>query len=291
MSQLNEIYDNERIEKDTFRSMRELTKYTKILSKGNNLFIIIKKNLHMIKFLSAKSLFKISLLLDSLPEENVSFTFYTEETLDNINIKENNNNEIKQKKNSDKKKMSLNNIYILDNVDNNLAEELYKNGKRNIIGYNYNLFKSVWKHIYKLSLIISIISLISFSFYSIFALLKKQNYILSGNIVTSMNLGLIIFACYFGYKKINTRKRVTFRNENIMMIIFAHLDLLCSFLWIYIFDKEEEGFDLYILLIIEIILGILGVSSIILFYLNIKMIEFYKDYSELYDEGIPLVDV
>ena len=33
MSQFDEIYDNERIEKDTFRSMRELSKYTKILSK------------------------------------------------------------------------------------------------------------------------------------------------------------------------------------------------------------------------------------------------------------------
>ena len=99
MSQLNEIYDNERIEKDTFRSMRELTKYSKILSKGNNLFIIIKKNFHLLKFISAKSLFKISMLLDSLPEENVSFTFYIEEKIEN----QNNKNSIKQKKNSYKK--------------------------------------------------------------------------------------------------------------------------------------------------------------------------------------------
>ena len=35
MSQYEEFYDNERIEKDTFRSMRELSKNSKILSKEN----------------------------------------------------------------------------------------------------------------------------------------------------------------------------------------------------------------------------------------------------------------
>ena len=116
ISLLDEIYDNEKIEKDTFRSMRELSKFTKILSKGNNLYVIIKKKLHQIKLSSPKSLFKISMLLDSLPEENVSFTFYTEEKIEN----KNNKNSIKQKKNSYKQNNEVNNIYIIDNVDNNL---------------------------------------------------------------------------------------------------------------------------------------------------------------------------
>ena len=287
MSQLNEIYDNERIEKDTFRSMRELTKYSKILSKGNNLFIIIKKNLHLLKFNNAKSLFKISMLLDSLPEENVSFTFYTEEKIEN----KNNKNEIKQKKNSYKTNTDVNNIYIIDNIDNNLAEGIYKNGKGNFIGYNYKLFKCIWKYIYIISLIISIISLILFSIYSIFALIRKKYYILLGSIATLFNLSLIIFACYSGYKKLNGKKKVSFRNENIVLIIFIHLDLLCTIFWIYIYNKKKEGFELYVLLIIEIILIMLDISSIILLYLNIKMMEFCKEYSDLYDEGIPLVDV
>ena len=290
MSQLNEIYDNERIEKDTFRSMRELTKYTKILAKGNNLFIIIKKNLHMVKFNDAKSLFKISMLLDSLPEENVSFTFYTEEKIENKN-NNSNKNDIKQKKNSYKKNNDVNNCYIIDNVDNNLAEGIYKNAKGNIIGYNYNLFKCLWKYIYLISLIISIISFISFLVYLIFALIRKKNYISLGSVVTLINLCLNIFACYSGYKKINSKKKVTLKNENIMLIIFIHLDLLCTIFWIYIYNKGKKGFELYILLIIEIILILLDISSIILLYLNIKIMEFCKEYSELYDEGIPLVDV
>ena len=287
MSQLNEIYDNERIEKDTFRSMRELTKYSKILSKGNNLFIIIKKNLHLLKLISAKSLFKISMLLDSLPEENVSFTFYTEEKIEN----QNNKNSIKQKKNSYKKNNEVNNIYIIDNVDNNLAEGIYKNGKGNIIGYNYNLFKCIWKYIYLISLIVSIIFFILFSIYSLFALIKEKYYILFGNISTLFNLCLLIFTCYSGYKKLNTKKKVTFKNENILLIIFIHLDLLCMILWIYIYNKEKEGFELSVLLIIDIILILLDISSIILLYLNIKIFEFCKEYSDLYDEGIPLIDV
>ena len=115
MSQFDEINDYERIEKDTFRSMRELSKYTKILSKENNLFVAIKKKLHQIKLFSSKSLFKISLLLDTLPEENVSFTYYTEEINDENDI--NNNiiidNKIGKNKNK-KKKMKNEDIYIID---------------------------------------------------------------------------------------------------------------------------------------------------------------------------------
>jgi hypothetical protein len=283
MNQLNEIYDNERIEKDTFRSMRELTKYTKILSKGNNLFTIIKKNLHLIKLSSPKSLFKISLLLDTLPEENVSFTFYTEEKND---IKK--NNDIKPNKNTIRKKKD---VFIIENVDNNLAENIYKNGKGNIIGYNYYFFNNLWKYIYLFNLIISIISLISLSVYSLYTLLVKKYYVLFGSIATSLTLFLNIIACYSGYKKIKSKKKVVLSNENIMMIIFIHICFLCAIYWIYIFNKENNGIKIYVLLIIEIILGLLDLASIILIYLNHKMLEFYQEYSDLYDEGIPLVDV
>ena len=256
MNQLNEIFDNERIEKDTFRSMRELTKYTKILSKGNNLFIIIKKNLHLIKLSNPKSLFKISLLLDTLPEENVSFTFYTEEKSD-----------IKKNKNAIKKNKD---VFIIENVENNLAETIYKNGKGNIIGYNYYFFYNLWKYIYLFSLIISIISLISLLVYSIYNLMDKKYYIFFGCIATSLTLCLNIIASYSGYKKIN---------------------VLCAIYWIYIYNKEKDGIKIYVILIIEIILGLLNIICIILIYLNHKMMEFYQEYSDLYDEGIPLVDV
>ena len=277
MNQLNEIFDNERIEKDTFRSMRELTKYTKILSKGNNLFIIIKKNLHLIKLSNPKSLFNISLLLYTLPEENVSFTFYTEEKSD-----------IKKNKNAIKKNKD---VFIIENVENNLAETIYKNGKGNIIGYNYYFFYNLWKYIYLFSLIISIISLISLLVYSIYNLMDKKYYIFFGCIATSLTLCLNIIASYSGYKKINNKKKAIFRNENIMMILFILISVLCAIYWIYIYNKEKDGIKIYVILIIEIILGLLNIICIILIYLNHKMMEFYQEYSDLYDEGIPLVDV
>ena len=289
MKQLDEIYDNERIEKDTFRSMRELSKYTKILSKDNNLFVIIKKKLCQVKLLSSKSLFKISLLLDTLPEENVSFTFYTEEKneekdFNKINI---NNIENKKKKNTEKVK----GIFIIDNIHNKIAKEIYNKEKGNIIGYNYYFFKSLWKYLYLFCLITSIVSFCLISVYTINTLLKKEYYIFGSNIFTLFSLCLIIFASCFGYKKLSNKKRINFKKENILFICFIHLSIFCGIIWIYIFNKYEIGLDLNILLIIEIILGILDIITGALIYLNEKMVEFYEEYSKLSDEGTPLVEI
>ena len=196
ISLLDEIYDNEKIEKDTFRSMRELSKFTKILSKGNNLYVIIKKKLHQIKLSSPKSLFKISLLLDTLPEETLSFTFYKEEKnepkdiiLNNINI---NDKKIKKKQ----KPKKYEDIYIINNIESRLAEEIYKNGKGNIIGYNYYLFKLIWKYIYLLGLIISLISFVAFIIFSTISILNKEYYILFGNITSIFFINIIFILFY-----------------------------------------------------------------------------------------------
>ena len=290
MNQLDEIYDNERIEKDTFRSMRELSKYTKILSKDNNLFVIIKKKLCQIKLLSSKSLFKISLLLDILPEENVSFTFYTEEKneeKDFNKISINDNIENKKNENTEKNK----GIFIIDNIDNKIANEIYNKEKGNIIGYNYYFFKSLWKYLYLFCLITSLISFCLICAYSINTLLKKEFYLFSGNIVTLFSLCLIIFASYFGYKKLSNKKRISFKNENILLICFISLSIFCGIIWIYIFNKYEAELNLNIILIIEIILGVLDIVSGTLIYLNVKMVDFYEEYYKLSDEGTPLVEI
>ena len=78
ITEYEEIFDNEKIENDKYKSMRELSKYTKLLNKQDNLFFILK-NHEEIKLRNQKSLFKISMLLGELPEEIVSFTFYAEE--------------------------------------------------------------------------------------------------------------------------------------------------------------------------------------------------------------------
>ena len=294
MSQLDEIYDNERIEKDTFRSMRELSKYTKILSKENNIFVVIKKKLLQIKLSSSKSLFKISLLLDTLPEENVSFTYYTEEKNEQNDINNNViiNNKIDMDKSKNKKNKKKNgDIYIINNIKNNYAKEIHKKGKVNIIGYNYNLFKLLWKYLYILNLIISIISFIYFSAYSLCALINKKYFLLFSNIITILSLCLNIFASNSGYKKIIAKKKMNLRMENIIFICFIHLNIFCEIFWIYIFNKKENEIDLNMLLMIEIILGLIDIICALLIWLNIKIVEFLKEYWKLNDEGIPLVEI
>ena len=292
MSQYDEIYDKERIEKDTFRSMRELSKYTKILSKENNLFVTIKKKLQQIKLLSSKSLFKISILLDTLPEENVSFTFYTEEkneeNKDNIIINnfDSNKNDIK-KKNKNKKA----GVYIIQNIKNYVVEDLYKTGKGKIISHNPNLFLLIWKYLYLINIIISSISFISFCAYALIAISGKEYYLFFSNVITVFSLCFCIFASNSGYKKIKGKRKVNFRRENIIFICFMHLDIFCGIFWIFAFTKKEIDLEFYVLIIIEIVLGLVDVICAILIWLNIKMVEFYKEYEKLNEEGTLLVEV
>ena len=293
MSQFDEIYDNERIEKDTFRSMRELSKYTKILSKENNLFVTIKKKLQQIKLLSSKSLFKISILLDTLPEENVSFTFYTEEkneeNKDNIIINnlDSNKNDIKKKNNKNKK----DGVYIIQNIKNYVVEDMYKTGNGKIISHNPNLFLLIWKYLYLINMILSAISLISFCAYALIAISGKEYYLLFSNVITVFCLCLCIFASNSGYKKIKGKRKVNFRRENIIFICFLHLNVFCGIFWIFAFTKKEGDLEFYVLIIIEIVLGLVDVICAILILLNIKMVEFYKEYAKLNVEGTPLVEV
>ena len=295
MSQLDEIYDNDRIEKDTFRSMRELSKYTKILAKENNLFVIIKQKLHQIKLLSSKSLFKISLLLDTLPEETVSFTFYTEEKNEEENNINNDNiiiNNIKKKKDNKNKKPNKNaGIYVIDNINKQAVEEIYKKGKGSIIGYKPNLFKLVWEYLYFLNIIISVISFISFSSYSFISISKTDYYSSFSNIITVFSLCLSIFISNSGWKKIKSKKKVNFRMENILFFCFIHLNVFCGFFWVFVFSKKGIEMEFCVLLIIEITLGLIDIICAVLIWLNVKMVEFYKEYSKLNNEGIPLVEV
>ena len=293
MSQFDEIYDNERIEKDTFRSMRELSKYTKILSKENNLFVTIKKKLQQIKLLSSKSLFKISLLLDTLPEENVSFTFYTEEkneeNKDNIIINniDSNKKDIKKKNNKNKKDR----IYIIENIKNYVVEDMYKTGKGKIISHDPNLFLLIWKYLYLINIILSTISFMSFCAYALITISGKNYYLLFSDVMTIFSLCLCIFASNSGYKKIKGKRKVNFRRENIIFICFIHLDIFCGIFWIFAFTKKEGDLEFYVLIIIEIVLGLVDVICAILIWLNIEMVEFYKEYEKLNEEGTPLVEV
>jgi hypothetical protein len=124
MTEYEEIYDDEKIEKDNVKSMRELSKYTKILNKENNLSFILK-NFHQIKLKNSKSLFKISMLVGNLPEENVSFTFYDEEEDEQSENKNSKKNILRASK---KPKPIKTNIYFTNKIKDSVAQEIYKNG-------------------------------------------------------------------------------------------------------------------------------------------------------------------
>ena len=72
------VEEKEKQEEDTYKSMRELSKFSKILNEQNNLSVIFK-NSQPIKLRNSKSLLRISLFIGNLPEENVCFTFYANE--------------------------------------------------------------------------------------------------------------------------------------------------------------------------------------------------------------------
>ena len=226
------VEEKEKQEEDTYKSMRELSKYSKILSEQNNLSVIFK-NSQPIKLRNSNSLLRISLLIGNLPEENVCFTFYAnedEEQSDDVeksskksvvivsnknNIKISPKNDKEQSKvndiDNDKNEKESNSVYLIDKIKPVYAQEIYNNG--NIIGYNHSLFKSIWINLYRTSFIISTISLISSGFYS-FLLYKDKKYdILKADILSSTSLILMIFISASGMLKYLPIKRLTLKKK------------------------------------------------------------------------------
>ena len=305
MIEYEEIYDKEKIENDKYKSMRELSKYTKLLNKGDNLSFILNNN-HQIKIKNAKSLFKISLLLGNLPEENVSFTFYTEEEDDEqseeINSKKNilrgskkvslsakktKTNEIRNDYDLKEKKSNL--IYLTDKIKDSIAQEIYKNG--NIIGSNYNLYKKIWINLYNVALIISLSSLIPVFIYSIIILKEKKYSILGADGISLLSLILMIFTSVSGNKKMKSKKKVNFTKENYLLLTFILMSILCLGIWVYLYNNITIGLYLFIVIGIYFIFGLLLLMSLILIYLNIKMIDFYKEYYKMIEDGTLLIEI
>ena len=168
---------------------------------------------------------------------------------------------------------------------------MFKTVKGKIISNNHNLFLLIWKYLYLINIIISSISFISFCAYALIAISGKNYYLLFSDVITLFNLCLSIFASNSGYKKIKGKRKVNFRIENIIFICFIHLNVFCGIFWIFAFTKKEIDLEFYVIIIIEIVLGLIDVICAILIWLNIKMVEFYKEYAKLNEEGTPLVEV
>ena len=304
------VEEKEKQEEDTYKSMRELSKYSKILSEQNNLSVIFK-NSKPIKLRKFNSLNRISLFIGNLPEENVCFTFYANEDEEQSDYAEksskksivivSNKNNIKISSKNDKEQTKDNNIvndkiekdsksvYLIDKIKPVYAREIYNNG--NIIGYNHSLFKSIWTNLYRTSLIISAISLIVAGFYS-FLLYKDKKYdIFKGDILNCISLIFMIFISVSGNAKMSSKKKVNFKKENILLPIFILLSILCLIYCSILFRNKSIGLNIYIFVGINIIFGLLILLSFCLIYLNIKMVDFYNRYNKMAEEGTLLKEV
>jgi hypothetical protein len=304
------VEEKEKQEEDIYKSMRELSKYSKILSEQNNLSIIFK-NSQPIKLRNSNSLLRISLLIGNLPEENVCFTFYAnedEEQSDDAekgskksfvivsnksNIKISQKNDKEQSKDNDidddKNQKDSKSVYLIDKIKPVYAREIYNNG--NIIGYNHSLFKSVWINLYRTSLMISVISLIAAGIYSVISYNEKKYDILKANILSFISLILMAFISFSGNSKMLSIKKVDFKMENTLLPIFVLISIIILVYWGFLFRNKSIGLNLYIFVGIDIILGLLILISFCLVYLNIKMVDFYKRYYKMVEEGTLLTEV
>lgn len=304
------VEEKEKQEEDTYKSMRELSKFSKILSEQNNLSVIFK-NSQPIKLRNFNSLNRISLFIGNLPEENVCFTFYANEDEEQSDDVEKNSKKsiviVSNKKNikispkkdkeqskvkdidNDKNENDSKSVYLKDKIKPVYAQEIYNNG--NIIGYNHSLFKSVWINLYRISLMISVISLIAAGFYSVISYKEKKYDILKANILSFISLILMAFISFSGNSKMLSIKKVDFKMENTLLPIFVLISIISLVYWTLLFRNKNIGLNLYIFVGIDIILGLLILISFCLVYLNIKMVDFYKRYYKMVEEGTLLTEV
>ena len=304
------VEEKEKQEEDTYKSMRELSKFSKILNEQNNLSVIFK-NSQPIKLRNSKSLLRISLFIGNLPEENVCFTFYANEDEEQSDDVEKNSKKsiviVSNKKNikispkkdkeqskvkdidNDKNENDSKSVYLKDKIKPVYAQEIYNNG--NIIGWNHSLFKSVWINLYRTSLMISVISLIAAGFYSVISYKEKKYDILKANILSFISLILMAFISFSGNSKMSSIKKVDFKMENTLLPIFVLISIISLVYWTLLFRNKNIGLNLYIFVGIDIILGLLILISFCLVYLNIKMVDFYKRYYKMVEEGTLLTEV
>ena len=296
-----EIVDDEKIEKDNFKSIKELTKYTKILSKGNNLLFVLN-NHEEIRMKSSKTIFKISMLIGNLPEENVSFTIYIDQDQEDEQSEEKSSKKdiihSKKKlpttspsKNEEEKKdkpPSPSSFYLPDDVKDSVALEIYKKG--NVVGYNHGLFKKIWKNLYKFTFLIASSNIITLLVYS-YIIIKEKNYVTLGlDGLSFLTLGLMVFISASGHMKLVSKKKVNFTRENWMLSIFILMGISCMIYGGYLYMYIVKNILSLAFIYANGIFGLLILISLALIYLNIKMMNFYKEYYEL-TEGNLLVEI
>ena len=270
---------------------QRLSVYTQILSKENNIYIIIDDK--QIPLKKAKSFFKICELSELYPEENIYFNF------DDIGSVLSSQSKKLRIKSSRKKSGSENSedenkkdeslTKIVDELKPSIKEELEKEGS--LIASHHNIFNVTWKNLYLLLFILTLIITVGFLLIILPILNGKKFEIYQIPTIPLILLNFIVSLS--GYSKTKLRnKKVNFKRENYLFVVIILNEILCLGLSFFpLFGKPKELFIFSSLLIEILILATMMLLAFILIGFNIQMVDFYKKYDEKLNSGTLLVDM
>jgi len=267
--------DTETIKNHT-TEITKLSKYDKILLKGNNIFIKFEgREPRTIPLHWTKSFFTICKMSRAVPEEIILFSLYLIE--DTVTETESERGDKKPKKK----------IPIPEKFKQSILDNLTKDG--NLIAKQPLLYRKVWKNFYRLLFIFPIIILVGFIIqmmkykFVIFALVKLINYLL---------IALLILTAILGNQKMEKKNVQEWNGVNLLiygMLCISLISILSCFSS-SLGGKEYEFLSSMKILIVPFYLMLMFVLVVILL-LNNEMSKFYEKYHEEEQSGKLLVDI
>ena len=267
--------DTETIKNHT-TEITKLSKYDKILLKGNNIFIKFEgREPRTIPLHWTKSFFTICKMSRAVPEEIILFSLYLIE--DTVTETESERGDKKPKKK----------IPIPEKFKQSILDNLTKDG--NLIAKQPILYRKVWKNFYRLLFIFPIIILVGFIIqmmkykFVIFALVMLINYLL---------IALLILTAILGNQKMEKKNVQEWNGVNLLiygMLCISLISILSCFSS-SLGGKEYEFLSSMKILIVPFYLMLMFVLVAILL-LNNEMSKFYEKYHEEEQSGKLLVDI
>ena len=290
--------DKDKIKKN-LDALKKLTKYDKILTKGNNLFVKFEDG-KIIPLIWTKSIFKMCKMATANPAEIVTFAHYIIEPSESenmsvsvsasasVSVSVSEREQREEEKERGKSKFSPKpKIQIPKILKQGIIDDLKKKG--NFIAKNPVLFKKIWMNIYKYLLIFPliifigiIVSLVSYKV-KFLSFVEILNYILTILLSTT---------AYIGIGKFKRKSLQEWKEVNIMIYIMEGITLITFLTSLFpslggsiaIF---VYAYRFYIFLFYLILGSILGCC----YYLNKEMNLFFTKYYELEQEGKLLTEV
>ena len=160
------------------------------------------------------------------------------------------------------------------------------NKEGNSIGKNFEQYKFLWRNLYKWLLIFPLVIFFGLNYH-----IYKERFAFSlAGLIAVILIFLISYTSYSGNSKMKSKKRVNFNKENYLLYMII---VLSCYYFISInlkFDINAYNFLSQYKAFVYIIFALLIILSIILVYLNKKMVKFHKKYSEILESGILLED-